>query len=265
LNILNALFFVVLGKLIGMGELQLGTDIMPWLGDAIPFSAIFRFSAKVASCQSFHRKYNTTSSHLPPLNSSHQLILCAAPVEATYHLVPLLFISHIHDLVFLTAAMAELTEKSQDTLSYFTSNAIVQRLSDVVTSLQERREALGLSNPGTVDNISREVDRDVFLTNQAFSGLRAEIAKSFSMSPMFQVSHSLSMGSQALNPYNFAAMYGSPRVCAKKTSPGYGKGSRELTYTLRSSAKAPLTMTLLYRDASTGGGLRVLSLKLALR
>ncbi|KIW03478.1 uncharacterized protein PV09_05245 [Verruconis gallopava] len=103
-------------------------------------------------------------------------------------------------------------EKSSDVLSYFTSNAIVQRLSDAFTSFQERREALGLSNPGTVDNISREVDRDVFLNNQAFSGLRAEIAKSFSMSPMFQVSHSLSMGSQTLSPYNFAAMYGSPRV-----------------------------------------------------
>jgi mitochondrial import receptor subunit TOM40 len=110
--------------------------------------------------------------------------------------------------------MAALTDQSQDSLNYFTSNAIVQRLSDVYTGFQERREALGLSNPGSVDNISKEVDRDVFLTNQAFSGLRAEIAKSFSMSPMFQVSHSLSMGSQALSPYNFSAMYGSPKVCA---------------------------------------------------
>jgi mitochondrial import receptor subunit TOM40 len=109
--------------------------------------------------------------------------------------------------------MATLTpEKNEDSLSFFTSNAIVQRLSDAFGSLQEKREALGLSNPGSVDNISREVDRDVFLTNQSFSGLRAEIAKSFSMSPMFQVSHSLAMGSQALSPYNFAAMYGSPRV-----------------------------------------------------
>jgi mitochondrial import receptor subunit TOM40 len=95
----------------------------------------------------------------------------------------------------------------------FTSNAIVQRLSDAFSSLQERREALGLSNPGSVEKLSREVDYDVFLTNQSFSGLRAEIAKSFSMSPMFQVSHSLAMGSQALSPYNFAAMYGSPKVC----------------------------------------------------
>ena len=105
------------------------------------------------------------------------------------------------------------TEKSQDTLSFFTSNAIVSRLAEAFASLQERREALGLSNPGSVEKLSREVDYDVFLTNQSFSGLRAEIAKSFSMSPMFQVSHSLAMGSQALAPYNFAAMYGSPKVC----------------------------------------------------
>jgi len=104
------------------------------------------------------------------------------------------------------------TSSSTGALSYFTSNAIVQRLSDTLTSLSERREALGLSNPGSVEKLSREVDYDVFLTNQSFSGLRAEIAKSFSMSPMFQVSHSLAMGSQALSPYNFAAMYGSPRI-----------------------------------------------------
>jgi mitochondrial import receptor subunit TOM40 len=103
-------------------------------------------------------------------------------------------------------------EPSSSFLTPLTSNAIVARLSDVFGSLQERREALGLSNPGSVEKLSREVDYDVFLTNQSFSGLRAEIAKSFSMSPMFQVSHSLALGSQALSPYNFAAMYGSPRV-----------------------------------------------------
>src|ERR1700755_1051481 len=110
--------------------------------------------------------------------------------------------------------MATLSEKDQDALSFFTSNAVVQRIADIYTGFQDRREALGLSNPGTIDNIAKEVERDVFLNNLSFSGLRAEITKAFSVAPMFQVSHSLSMGSQSLNPYSFAALYGSPKVCA---------------------------------------------------
>jgi mitochondrial import receptor subunit TOM40 len=86
------------------------------------------------------------------------------------------------------------------------------RILDAYTAFQERREALGLSNPGTVEGISREVQRDVFLNNSSFSGLRAELTKAFSAAPLFQVAHSLSMGSQIQPPYSYMVLYGSPRV-----------------------------------------------------
>jgi mitochondrial import receptor subunit TOM40 len=83
---------------------------------------------------------------------------------------------------------------------------------NVYSAFQERREALGLANPGTVEGISREVTRDVFLNNSSFSGLRAELTKAFSAAPLFQVAHSLSMGSQLQPPYSYMVLYGSPRV-----------------------------------------------------
>jgi mitochondrial import receptor subunit TOM40 len=70
----------------------------------------------------------------------------------------------------------------------------------------------GLSNPGTVDNIAAETQRQVFLTNQTFSGLRAELNKSFSIYPLFQISHAFSQGSQMLSPYTFLALYGTNNV-----------------------------------------------------
>jgi len=92
------------------------------------------------------------------------------------------------------------------------SGGFLTSVRDVYTRFSERREALGLSYPGTVDGISREVQRDVFLNNLMFSGLRAELNKAFSVSPLFQTAHSFSMGSQAMPPYSFAALYGSPKV-----------------------------------------------------
>ncbi|KAF2723627.1 translocase of outer mitochondrial membrane complex, subunit TOM41 [Polychaeton citri CBS 116435] len=92
------------------------------------------------------------------------------------------------------------------------TNGVFDFFVDAYTSFQERRAALGLSNPGTVDNISKEVTRDVLLTNQSFSGLRAELNKSFSISPLFQISHAFSSGSQMLSPYTFLALYGTNNV-----------------------------------------------------
>lgn len=89
-------------------------------------------------------------------------------------------------------------------------NPVVARLSSVYNAFQVRREALGLSNPGTVENMAKEVQRDVFLNNQAFSGLRADLTKAFSVAPLFQVSHALSMG--AAPPYSYGVLYGSPKT-----------------------------------------------------
>ena len=94
------------------------------------------------------------------------------------------------------------------------AGGIVDSIFDTYRSFQDRRAALGLSNPGTVDNIASEVQRSVFLTNQTFSGLRAELNKSFSISPLFQISHAFSAGSQMLSPYTFLGLYGTNNVSA---------------------------------------------------
>jgi len=97
-------------------------------------------------------------------------------------------------------------------LGFFTNNALSVALADTYTSFAQKRAALGLSNPGTVENVGREVQRDVLLTNYTFSGLRADLTKPFSFSPLFQISHGFSMGSQGLPPYSFAALYGTSKV-----------------------------------------------------
>jgi len=71
----------------------------------------------------------------------------------------------------------------QAALELLTNNAVVSRLRDVYTAFSERREALGLSNPGSVENIAKEVQRDVFLNNLTFSGVRADLTKAFSVAP----------------------------------------------------------------------------------
>lgn len=109
-------------------------------------------------------------------------------------------------------AMASLEKADQQALDMFTNNTVMRKLHSYYSAYSERRESLGLSNPGTIDNISKEVQRDVFLNNLTFSGLRADITKAFSVAPLFQVSHALSMGSQGLPPYAYAALYGSPKV-----------------------------------------------------
>ncbi|KAF2743459.1 eukaryotic porin [Sporormia fimetaria CBS 119925] len=91
-------------------------------------------------------------------------------------------------------------------------NSFVGRIRDVYAAFHERREALGLTNPGTVENIAKEVQRDVFLNNLSFTGLRADLTKAFSVAPLFQVSHAISMGSQAQPPYTYGVLYGSPKM-----------------------------------------------------
>jgi mitochondrial import receptor subunit TOM40 len=95
---------------------------------------------------------------------------------------------------------------------FFENNALFTILRDTYSSFSERRKALGLSNPGTVENIAREVQKDVFLTNSMFTGLRADLTKPSSINPLFQVSHAFSMGSQGLPPYTFLALYGTSKV-----------------------------------------------------
>jgi len=102
--------------------------------------------------------------------------------------------------------------EKESPLAFLKNNAITTALLDTYHTFSEKREALGLPNPGKVDDIAREVQREVFLTNYTFTGLRADLTKAFSIAPLFQVSHAFSMGSQGLPPYTFAALFGTNKV-----------------------------------------------------
>lgn len=101
---------------------------------------------------------------------------------------------------------------SSSSTSFIMDNPLVSAMRHTYRSFSERREALGLKNPGSVENVAKEVQKSVFLNNYAFTGLRADLTKAFSVSPLFQISHNFSMGSQALPPYAFVALYGTNRV-----------------------------------------------------
>jgi mitochondrial import receptor subunit TOM40 len=117
------------------------------------------------------------------------------------------------------APVAPIAEKRSGALSAVSNNALASALKDTYSAFQARREALGLSNPGTVENVAKEVQRDVFLNNLSFSGLRADLTKAFSVSPLFQVSHAFSQGSQQIPPYAFLALYGTNKVHTSSTRP----------------------------------------------
>jgi mitochondrial import receptor subunit TOM40 len=99
-------------------------------------------------------------------------------------------------------------------LALLSKNPIAATFSDAYNAFQERRRRLGLSNPGLVENIAKEVQRDVLTTNLMFTGLRADLTKAFSFNPLFQVSHQFAMG-ERLSPYTFAALYGTSKVFAQ--------------------------------------------------
>lgn len=109
-------------------------------------------------------------------------------------------------------------------------NPLFSTLRETYSSFTARRDALGLSNPGTVENIDREVKKNVFLTNYMFSGLRADLTKPFSMTPIFQVAHAFSMGSQGLPPYNLTAMYGTNKVFMQGNIDNEGSLSARTNY-----------------------------------
>lgn len=85
-------------------------------------------------------------------------------------------------------------------------------ISDLSDSIAKRRAAMGLKNPGTIENINKETSRDVFLNNYFFTGIRADLSKSFSMNPAFQISHSFSSGSPSMPSYGLTALYATDEV-----------------------------------------------------
>ncbi|PQE13907.1 eukaryotic porin protein [Rutstroemia sp. NJR-2017a BBW] len=126
--------------------------------------------------------------------------------------------------------MSVVALEKESPLAFLTNNVVVGALSDTYRSFQDRRDLLGLPNPGSVENIAREVQRDVFLNNYTFSGLRADLSKPFSMAPLFQVSHAFAMGSQGLPPYTFGAMFGTNKIFMQGNVDNEGQLSTRFNY-----------------------------------
>jgi len=81
---------------------------------------------------------------------------------------------------------------------------------NVYNRFSQWRSDLGLPNPGTVENLQKEV-KTTHLANYAFDGGRADLTKTLSMTPAFQVTHSFALGSQTAPPsYNFGAVFVNP-------------------------------------------------------
>ncbi|SCU83055.1 LAMI_0C01838g1_1 [Lachancea mirantina] len=116
--------------------------------------------------------------------------------------VPLGDFSKIHPLPGVTP-MTEEQRKG----TFWSSNPIFSYLNDVYSSVHAHRQSLSLSNPGSIENLNKEVSRDVFLSQYFFTGLRADLNKAFSLNPAFQTSHTLSLGSPNLPNYAFSALF----------------------------------------------------------
>ncbi|KAH0556785.1 hypothetical protein GP486_005424 [Trichoglossum hirsutum] len=123
-----------------------------------------------------------------------------------------------------------MADEKRSPLAFLSENPVVAALREAYISFSDRREALGLSNPGQVENIAREVQKDVFLNNYTFTGLRADLTKAFSVTPLFQVSHAFAMGSQGLPPYTFAALYGTSKVFLQGNIDNEGSLSARANY-----------------------------------
>ncbi|KAF8457994.1 eukaryotic porin/Tom40 [Terfezia claveryi] len=116
-------------------------------------------------------------------------------------------------------------------MDFLLENPLVVGLSDALSTLSKRREGLGLSNPGTLEQLSREVQKDVLLTNHLFTGMRADLTKSFSVSPLFQISHSFSMGAgQGMPPYTLATLFGNSNTFMQGNIDNDGNLNGRLNY-----------------------------------
>ncbi|KAI1498519.1 mitochondrial import receptor subunit tom-40 [Biscogniauxia marginata] len=114
-------------------------------------------------------------------------------------------------------------------LGFLTTNPIANAVSNAYNAFSERRATLGLSNPGTVETITKEVQREVSLTNYMHTGIRADLTKAVSLSPLFQVSHQFAMGEQ-MRPYAFAALFGTNNVFLQGSMDNDGLLSTRFNY-----------------------------------
>ncbi|ODV89620.1 hypothetical protein CANCADRAFT_141502 [Tortispora caseinolytica NRRL Y-17796] len=99
--------------------------------------------------------------------------------------------------------------------SWYETAPVLSHISAAYEAVAARRKALGLTNPGSAENINKEVAKDVFLKNNMFTGLRAELAKGLSIMPSFQTTHIFSIGGAGFPPYQFGTYYATDDVFAQ--------------------------------------------------
>ncbi|KAH3667872.1 hypothetical protein WICMUC_005150 [Wickerhamomyces mucosus] len=104
-------------------------------------------------------------------------------------------------------SLPNLSQQKPKVDGFWSSNPIFSYLNNVYENIADHRNSLNLVNPGTIENLSQEVTRSVFLNQYFFTGLRADLNKAFSINPAFQTSHTFSIGSQSIPPYAFSALY----------------------------------------------------------
>ncbi|KAM0751695.1 hypothetical protein T439DRAFT_324895 [Meredithblackwellia eburnea MCA 4105] len=98
---------------------------------------------------------------------------------------------------------------------YFASTlpTFLSPLANVLDRIDAARDRLNLPDPGKSEDLGREA-KNTHLTNFIFDGARAELSKTLSQTPAFQVTHSFLAGSQGgpmggVSPgtYNFGALF----------------------------------------------------------
>jgi mitochondrial import receptor subunit TOM40 len=88
----------------------------------------------------------------------------------------------------------------------------ISPLTNAWNRYSEWRTSFGLPNPGQVEQLQKEV-KATLATNFLFEGGRADLTKSLSMNPAFQVTHSFALGSQAApSSYNFGAVFANENI-----------------------------------------------------
>lgn len=99
---------------------------------------------------------------------------------------------------------------------FFSTNPITQFVSSIQQTVQQHRQSLDLINPGVMENINKEVTKDVFLDLYQFQGLRADITKTFSMAPVFQIAHGFTIGAKTPS-YTFTSILANDQALLQGT------------------------------------------------
>lgn len=89
---------------------------------------------------------------------------------------------------------------------------VLSPFANVYNGFARWKQSLELPSPGTMENLQKEV-KNTHLTNFMFDGARADLTKGLSISPVFQVTHSFSLGSQTAPPsYSFSSVFATNNV-----------------------------------------------------